>query len=186
VVGHSGTWGALCSLSLPFTLTALTTKHNTGVWRGPSLSLTSSYSSYPHGRGITFFFLWYCCFLRTEPVCSVGRAFRDNFFLFPRPLPPPVTCLLTRKYLNWPIAPTKPSFFMCSGEFSTQKASTLLLSTMLKKYSVLPLITVPPFFRNSLKLYILSACLLEEKKARCLYINPSFKLHSTTPLYFDS
>ena len=34
---------------------ALTTKHNAGVWRAPSLSLTSSYSSYPHGRDITSF-----------------------------------------------------------------------------------------------------------------------------------
>ena len=55
-------------------------------------------------------FLWHCCFLRTEPVCSVGRAFRDKVYLFPWPLPPIATYLLTRRYLKWPLAPIRQGF----------------------------------------------------------------------------
>ena len=46
------------------------------------------------------FLLWHCCFLRTKLVCSVGRAFRDNFCLSPWPLPPPTTQLLARNTHN--------------------------------------------------------------------------------------
>lgn len=64
------------------------------------------------------FLLCHSKFLRNEPVCSVGRAFRDNFYLSPSPLPPPATILLARL-----------SFFISSRVFFTQKASILQLST---------------------------------------------------------
>ena len=69
------------------------------------------------------FLLWHCCFLRTEPVCSVERAFHDKFLWFHGLFPPPVTCLLTRKCLKWLLAPIRPISSLCSeSAFQTRKA----------------------------------------------------------------
>ena len=40
----------------------------------------------------------------------MGRVFRDKFSLFSWPLPPPVTCLLPRRCLKWPLAPIRRRF----------------------------------------------------------------------------
>ena len=78
-----------------------------------------------HMDAMLRFFLWYCSLLRTEPVCSVGRAFRDIFYLFPwlQPLQP--TASQTRRSLTWPIVTTKKSFPITSREFFNQCDSRL-------------------------------------------------------------
>ena len=59
--------------SLSFSLSSFLA-HNGRALRGPPFSSIEHPSRCSHMDTIIRFFLWYCSFLRTEPVCSVGRA----------------------------------------------------------------------------------------------------------------
>ena len=71
-----------------------------GAVSGLYLSSTERLPRCSHMDAILRFFLWYCYFLRTEPVCSVGRAFRDIFSLLPWLHPLPLIASQTKRSLN--------------------------------------------------------------------------------------
>ena len=93
----SPAWRSLCPL-VP--------THSAGFAKVISLLHTCSYSSYTHGQDVAVSCdIAVSSALLNVPVCSIGRAFRDNFCLFPWPLPPRYDFTGERKCLDWPVVP---------------------------------------------------------------------------------